>query len=82
MHFESVERFSSREQTSNTLPKFDKTCPAGDNEGSGESPRGKRVKEPSLVRALAMTFGRAIIVAFIFHLILDILTFISPQLLK
>ena len=74
------ERVSSSEETSNILPN--KTCPAVDNEGSGEPPRNKRVQEPSLVWALAMTFGRAITVASIFHLVLDILTFVSPQLLK
>ncbi len=78
IQFASDGRFSSSEQT-NTLPTKTQ-YPAGDNEG--EPSRNKRVTEPSLVWALATTFGRAIIVASIFHLILDILTFVSPQLLK
>ena len=39
-------------------------------------------REPSLVMALAKTFGKTIIVAGILKLLRDILTFVSPQIMK
>ena len=41
-----------------------------------------RTKEPSLIWALAKTFGATVIMAGIFKLLRDVLTFVSPQLLK
>ena len=39
-------------------------------------------KEPSLVVTLARTFGKSIVMAGIFKLVRDVLTNVSPQILK
>ena len=47
-----------------------------------EGKKETKDKEPSLVLALAKTFGEVFVVAAVFKLIQDLLSFASPQILK
>lgn len=43
---------------------------------------GKKAYQPSLLKALATTFGSTILISAVLKLANDVLTFVSPQLLK